>query len=171
MSWLRLDDKFGSHPKILALTDREFRAHVLALCYAAEYATNGVVPRSAWRTLGITTPIARRLLELGLWDDQDGETTIHDWRAYNPADPTSATRKARYRERHRNATGTFEERPEERNRNGSHARASAPVPVPSLKPRAVDEGPTVRTQHANADPEPPLDEPTNGPGFQLKEMP
>lgn len=33
MAWLRIDDGMMEHPKILGLTDREFRVHMNALCY------------------------------------------------------------------------------------------------------------------------------------------
>lgn len=106
MSWLRIDDKFAAHPKVLELTDREFRVHLQTLCYCAEYQTGGVVPASAFRSLGVTPKITRRLLEVGLWENGDSTVKIHDFHIYNPVDPTSAERKRRFRERHRNGEGT-----------------------------------------------------------------
>ena len=99
MSWARLDDKFPRHPKIAGLTDREFRVHVTAICYCAEYATGGVIPSTAAKTLGITPKIKERLVQLGLWENGGGVYEIHDFAAYNPKDPTGAARKRRQRER------------------------------------------------------------------------
>lgn len=148
MTWLRLDDRFANHPKILALSDREFRAHVLALCYAAEYETGGNVPRSAWKSLWITEGIARKFVELGLWDSE-GE--IHDFRLYNPVDPTSAERKRAFRARSRtvpgapveNVPGAFlgndEGTAEERAGNGSVRAHPVPSPTPIPQTFAVDD--------------------------------
>lgn len=128
MSWLRIDDKFGQHPKVLALSDREFRVHVLTLCYCAEYGTDGNVPRSAWRSLGISGRIARTLVANGLWDLDGDEYTVHNWRTFNPIDPTSGTRKERWKERWKERQRNGEGTDEERNGNGPHARAGARVP-------------------------------------------
>lgn len=110
MSWLRLDDRFAAHPKVLSLTDREFRVHIKTLLYCAEYATEGVIPESARRALGATPRITKRLVDLGLWENGNQALQIHDFAVYNPKDATSAERKRRYRERKRNVEGTEEER-------------------------------------------------------------
>lgn len=83
MSWLRIDDKFAQHPKMLDLSDREFRVHFAALCYCAEYATSGTVPWSSWKMLGVTQKIVDHLVTVGLWKLEDGCYTIHDFKVYN----------------------------------------------------------------------------------------
>jgi hypothetical protein len=45
MSWVRLDDSFPEHPKVIALTDAAFRAHVRGLCYAGRFLTDGLTRR------------------------------------------------------------------------------------------------------------------------------
>ena len=42
--WLRLDDTFPEHPKVVGLSDAAFRLHVSALCYAHRNLTDGHVP-------------------------------------------------------------------------------------------------------------------------------
>jgi hypothetical protein len=147
MAWLRIDDKFGQHPKVLALSDREFRIHITTLCYCAEYGTDGVIPKSAFRQLSITNRIVSRFFSLELWEEINGELRIHDFRKFNPIDPTSAERKARFRqgntlqqERNGNAQGTDEEQ----ERNGPRGRAHAPVPVPSLTDNPSTHPPVVQ---------------------------
>jgi len=81
VSWVRLDDQFPKHPKIVGLSDRAFRAHVTGLAYCAEFLTNGRVPRGA-------LPSPRALAELvdaGLWSPNGtGDYSIHDYLHYQP---------------------------------------------------------------------------------------
>lgn len=83
MAWLTLDDKFAHHPKVLALTDKEFRAHITALCYCSAHFTRGVVPAAAMKSLGVSTRIRTKLCEVGLWDQVGNEYEIHDFNVYN----------------------------------------------------------------------------------------
>ncbi len=80
MSWLRIDDKFVRHPKIAPLTDKAFRIHVEALCHAAEFLTDGRIPRTYIRPSART----RELEEAGLWHKDGDGWTVHDWLDYNP---------------------------------------------------------------------------------------
>lgn len=82
MSWARLDDGFTEHPKILALTDKEFRVHMRAICYASRYRTRGELPASALSGLGATPRVTRRLIEIGVWDEGN-PIKIHDFSIYN----------------------------------------------------------------------------------------
>lgn len=150
MAWVRLDDKFTSHPKVLALSDREFRVHLSSLCYAAEYKTDGAIPEAAWRLLGVTRKIADRLVAVGVWDMDAGTYVIHDFRVYNPSDPTAAERQRRFKEsRSGNGEVTAESRQDNGQGNGPHARASTPVPVPSPSPNregSPDGAPSLRAE-------------------------
>jgi hypothetical protein len=138
MSWLRVDDKFAQHPKVLALTDREFRAHVATLCYCAEYRTDGIVPTSAFRQLGVTSRMAGRFVEVGVWDEEDGVFCVHNFRKFNPVDPTSPDRKKRWKERQRNGAGTETERSEERSsRAGTRARSRTRTPSTATETSSV----------------------------------
>lgn len=112
MPWLRLDDGFIDHPKIVELTDAEFRTHIGVLCYCARYRTGG---RFTLRSRRLTKRQAERFLRLGLWEADEGANEgaaedayrIHDWAAYNTADASNAARQARFRAR-RNAGVTQE---------------------------------------------------------------
>jgi hypothetical protein len=88
MSWLRLDDKFPRHPKVLKLTDAQFRLHLAAMAYCAEHETDGRITREAVETL---TPhrgkakLVARLVELVLWDGDGEDYQIHDYLDWNPS--------------------------------------------------------------------------------------
>jgi hypothetical protein len=96
MSWVKIDDKFGLHPKIIALSDAAFRAHVLALCYCASNRTDGFISLAAAR-LFASVRVIRELTGAGLWHmEENGGYTLHDYLAYNPSKAEAeATAKAK----------------------------------------------------------------------------
>lgn len=98
MSWVRLDDGFMEHPKVLALTPKDFQVHMRALCYASRR-RGPHIPSSALLILATTKQTAERLTEVGLWDVNGDGWVIHDWDDYQPA--SSAERQKRYREKKR----------------------------------------------------------------------
>ena len=87
MSWLRIDDTFYDHPKIVAAGPLAIALHVLALAYSSRHGTDGFVPAGMlpWLvrfdgiqlTLGLeargpampvdVSAIASRLIQIGLW--------------------------------------------------------------------------------------------------------
>lgn len=123
MSWLKLDDGFASHPKINALTDREFRVWMRVLCWCARYKT-GEIKGAIHEIPGLKQALPK-LFSTGLIEGENGMVEVHDWAHYQPKDPTGAERQARFRNGESNGFS-----------NGSLARA--PVPVPSLSQE--DEG-------------------------------
>jgi hypothetical protein len=121
MSWVRVDDGFAEHPKILELDDRTFRIHVWALCYCARHLTDGLLVLGVLRGCPLVTRkytldrVLRCLVGAGLWKEVDGGYIIRDFLDYNPDRAQvlenrrlHAERQARYRERQkrpRNAAG------------------------------------------------------------------
>lgn len=83
MPWLRVDDGYDTHPKLLALPEvgrwRWFRA----MLYAARYRTNGRLTSEAIAEVGFDRYLPRAL-EVGLLIESDeGEYVVHDWQLYN----------------------------------------------------------------------------------------
>jgi len=139
VTWVRLDDQFGEHPKIVGLSDRAFRAHVTGLLYCGRYLTDGRLPR------GVLPP-ARALAELvaaGLWTaNGTGEYSIHDYLEYQP------TREQVEREiAQKRAAGRAGGKAAAKARAKAAAKAppqakSKPIPIPiphTPKPRAERE--------------------------------
>lgn len=145
MAWVRLDDRFPTHPKVGQLTDREFRIHVRVLCYCSAWGTEGLVPPAAFSEIPhLTKKVGDRFVELALWDlDEDGRFHVHDFKEYGPKDPTGADRQRRFRAR--NAERNGEVTPENNgHRNGlSVTPVSVPDPVTSS---AVVDGATEQHQ-------------------------
>ena len=102
MSWAKFDDRFPNHPKVLALSDSEFRLHVTAICYCCDQLTDGVLPECVPSSLP-RAPRAGRLLNaiaslerIGLWDRIDSGWEVHDFLDWNPsADRVKAKKAAR----------------------------------------------------------------------------
>jgi hypothetical protein len=86
MTWVKLDDGFPDHPKVVGLSDRAFRVHVRALCYCGRFSPGiGRIPSSALRQLGATVAVAKELLSAALWEEVgDGGFQIHDFSEYHP---------------------------------------------------------------------------------------
>jgi hypothetical protein len=84
MPWVKLDEGFAEHGKVVGLSDAAFRAYVTALCYCGRRENNGSIPAGAVKMLGG----ARRftdLVDAGLME-RDGENyVVHDYLDYNPS--------------------------------------------------------------------------------------
>lgn len=97
MTWVRIDDTFPDHPKIVGLTDAAFRAHVSGLCYAGRYLTDGHIPTSALRQIG-TRKAAQELEARNLWTKTDHGWVINDFLDYNPSKADVEAERNRKRE-------------------------------------------------------------------------
>jgi hypothetical protein len=90
MTVAHLDDNFPEHPKVEPLSDKAFRAHVMAICHCRRNTTDGHLSATTVRGIAArlnSTP-KRWLPELvaaGLWHaapNGDGHW-IHDYQKYN----------------------------------------------------------------------------------------
>ena len=146
MSWLRMDDGFAIHPKILMLTRAERWTWMEVLCYCARYKTEGHIPES----IGEAIPKASRDFvskcgDIGLldYDAEHGSYWIHDWQDYNPKDATGATRQMRVRNKARNGDVPATVTGDAVTKVTPRARASRPVPNknnPSFLPTSTADG-------------------------------
>ena len=93
MSWVKIDDLFPDHPKVVALgVDAAFgiSMHVAALCYSSRHLTDGFLPGAQAVRLVLLPPktaeyIVRRLVEVGMWEPVDGGYNLHDYLDFNPS--------------------------------------------------------------------------------------
>jgi hypothetical protein len=88
MTWVKLDDQFPSHPKMVLAGGDAAWLHVCALCYCGQHLTDGrfpkaIVPRLSDRKKPLD--LATRLVEVGAWDDLGDEYEIHDYLEHNPS--------------------------------------------------------------------------------------
>jgi hypothetical protein len=157
MSWLRIDDGFIDHPKLLSLGPPADRWTFLELLtYCARHHTEGYFPTTIRsQNARVTRSFIAKCIDVGLIDKTpSGELRIHDWERYNPSkDATGAARQQRWRNAHRNAGVT-----EKVTDDVTPSRARDPVP--SLKddtPLGVESSLTTpQTEASYADDSPGL---------------
>lgn len=94
MDWFKLDVDFADHPKIIRLSDRAFRVHVVALCWVARHESDGL-----YYANGTAPRYINELVTAGLWTAVDGGYEIHDWSHYIPSHEITELRRAEARER------------------------------------------------------------------------
>lgn len=102
MSWVRLDDQFTDHPKIVQAGPLAGWLYICGLTYANRYLTDGRIPAAQVRRLADVDgadELAARLVAAGLWEVVDGGYQIHDYLEYQPSADT--VRKEREATAHR----------------------------------------------------------------------
>lgn len=138
MGWVKVDDQFSRHPKVLRAGPLAAWLHVCALTYCSQYMTDGFVPTAAVNGLtdfsmikmppfrnrmGQTSncpdamDLAPSLVDAGMWMEVEGGYQIHDYLDYNPSREEVQKKRRLDLDRKRNTDGTFAE--SERRRNGT----------------------------------------------------
>jgi hypothetical protein len=146
MSWVRLDDGFADHPKVISIGKTALALHVWAICYSARHLTDGridlgvpsgcpwVSKRSALEgALG-------RLVGAGLWKPVDGGFEINDYLDYNPSAAKVREKRATAAERQRR----WRDNQEKRLRRSSNGVTPSPRnahPDPAPKAGEKDAAP------------------------------
>ena len=83
MTWVKIDPRMTEHPKIVGLSDRAFRLHINALCYAGRNDTDGRISRAVLRQLGGTARHAGELVAAKVWEVNGAGWAIHDYLHFN----------------------------------------------------------------------------------------
>ena len=113
MTWIKINDSFPDHPKVVGLTDSAFRTHLHGLCYCGRFLTDGFIPISAIKTIGTNKSIAE-LVDAGLWLESppSGGFFIHDYLEHQTSkkqvkDKQEALRERQKRYRARKSDDNF----------------------------------------------------------------
>lgn len=106
MAWVRIDDEFYHHPKVVKAGPLGIAMQVSALCYCNKYLTDGFIPISAIPNLLNLDGIGMRmwsnetfgggedaewklivddLVSAGMWEECIGGYKIHDYLDYQPS--------------------------------------------------------------------------------------
>lgn len=108
MTWFKVDDSLDFHPKCRKAGNKAMGLWVRSGAYSARMLTEGLIEYSLVASLGGTRADARKLVEVGLWDDDaaNGGYRFHQWEQANPtrqevldAREAAAERKRRSRSR------------------------------------------------------------------------
>jgi len=86
MTWVAIDDRATSHPKLLRVGPDGVTIWLAGLCYCNSFATDGRIPKVALG--GLYPPIKRpekvaeKLVSEGLWEDRGDAWEVHDYEHY-----------------------------------------------------------------------------------------
>lgn len=136
MTWIRVDDQFADHPKVMALEADRLPGlglwHVAA-SYCARYLTDGFVPASHVKAHA-PQRLIRRMVAVGLFDQAEGGYILHDWLDYNPNRERVLAERAAAKAR-MNAKRSPDVRPNnDRTPDETPVKFNGPVPVPGPTP-------------------------------------
>jgi hypothetical protein len=91
VTWFRLDDGWLRHPKHRAAGLKGRALWIAAGTWSSEQLTDGRIPKEMLPVLAIDAEIgtghteARRLVDIGLWDDLGDAWQFHDWHDFQPS--------------------------------------------------------------------------------------
>lgn len=108
--WLRLDDAFDEHPKVIGLTDAAFRLEVAAICYAHRNTTDGLIPHG-WPAHRLTRSIPA-LVDHRLWIPTTDGWLLNDYLSWQTSRATIEDQRKRMSEGgKRGAAARWHDRP------------------------------------------------------------
>lgn len=166
MTWVKLDDGFAEHPKIVGLSDGAFRLLVASFCYCGRWGTDGLLPQGA---LKMKPAHVRELISRGNWHESghecgtcpaiaNGAHYVHEFLVHNPSAEEVEVAQGRRKEKARKAARARWEKPPSNAPSSANGNApsmpggmlpDAPVPYPSVDshpshseprhPQAVDD--------------------------------
>lgn len=82
--WFRFDCDAVRHPKVVELTDAEFRVWVEAIAYAAEHGTDGAIPAGWFRRMRVADETVETLVRVGLVERNSDSYALHDYLEHQP---------------------------------------------------------------------------------------
>lgn len=98
MAWVRIDENFAQHPKVVRAGPLGMAMHIAALCYSNRHLTDGFVLKQIVKHLldldGLSmrgnldadwSMIAEDLVAAGLWEEAPGGWHIHDYLDFQPS--------------------------------------------------------------------------------------
>lgn len=88
MTYNLLDDKFHSHPKVVAAPLAAVGLFAKSIAYCGDYLTDGFVPER-WAESQVTSrepgDLLAQMVELGFWRVCEGGFAVVDYLDYNPS--------------------------------------------------------------------------------------
>jgi hypothetical protein len=87
MAWVRIDDGFADHPKVISAGPHALVLQIRALCYVARHLTDGVLAKSVATMLSsdLAAGTVAAMVVHRLWDEEGDNYHVHDYLEYNPS--------------------------------------------------------------------------------------
>ena len=133
MKWFRFYAEVLNDPKVLRLSDREFRTWMLMLCAAAM--NEGCVPDADLplllsKSVAVLSPVVESLERQGLMERSGADWVPHNWTTRQFQSDASTERVKRFREREANVSRNVSETPQNRSETEAEQnRTENVVPV------------------------------------------
>lgn len=99
MTWFKVDDQLAFHPKVIEAGNAAMGLWVRAGAWCSAHLTEGALPKHMIGTLGAQARDAKRLVEVGLWEQTNVGYQFRDWVDYQPTKKQVEAEKAANRER------------------------------------------------------------------------
>lgn len=168
MPWVKIDDEFSEHPKMVEVGPLGMALQMAALCYCNHHLTDGYVPGSVAKRLidleGMPLTfgqIAKKLIDVGVWTADGDGYRIHDYLEFQPSkDQVVADREQKRTAGAKGGQASAQARASARGKAVGQAGASAgaqaspqakskpvpvPDPVPTPDPRPEGDNPSLRS--------------------------
>lgn len=91
MTWVRLDDAFFHHTKVMRVGKDGMLLFLASLCYCSSGSTDGYIDGAVVRKLAALAEVedvaaaTGRLLTVGMWERDGDGYRVHDYLKYNPS--------------------------------------------------------------------------------------
>jgi hypothetical protein len=112
--WVKLDDGFVRHPRMVAAGLHGRALFIAGLCYCGAHLTDGRIPKAAIPMLvaeaGVKAATWRTLIDVGSWIDHGDHIEVHDFLVYNPSRDKVLGEREAGAERQRRARSRSESR-------------------------------------------------------------
>lgn len=168
MGWVKIDDHFNDHPKIVQAGPLAMAMQVAGLCYCNRYLTDGFIPKSVAKKLldfeGIAlvwdhnemfgggqdvewSMVVDSLVENGIWEKAEGGWLIHDYTEYQQPRERVLKEKEAAKERmkkNRNAAKS-ESNKDSVNVRANNNRTSKEVHLPHTHTPKEEPSPSLRS--------------------------
>lgn len=152
MAWFRLDDSWLTHPKHRAAGKDGRSLFVASGTHCAQQLTDGVIDKGSVAVIAalaeVKPTVAKKLVEVGLWEEHDDHFVLHDFLEYNRSrDEVMADRDRWKRNKKRQRSSTVESTrvSTEDTHEESTAESSLPRPDPTRGELKVVHPPPVCT--------------------------
>lgn len=159
MPWVKIDDGFSEHIKMVEVGPLGMALQMAALCYCNHHLTDGYVPGSVAKRLidldGMPVTfgqLAKKMIDAGVWTVDGDGYRIHDYLEFQPSkDQVMAEREQKRSAGAKGGQASAQARASARGKASAQAGASAdaqslpqaeskPVPVPDPVPVPHPEG-------------------------------
>lgn len=149
MSWLKIDDNFPEHERIIGLPGPAAKwLHVVALCHCAKQLTDGHIEPFRLKVICAVAEVPRatfqikELVKAGLWlDNGDGSYEVRDFLHYNPSSADVKAKRQGAKDR-MTALRSLDVRANNERTNGERSRSvrGPQSPAQSPTPKSKSSG-------------------------------